>query len=350
MHFSRLIVLLLLVLGYTDAAKSMKSMKVKGKMKVRAVSRRYCVDCGQRHYDKYWYNMGSTFTVCRDAYLRISYAIPDNMPRSWAMYQFVQNARHRDNTGCLCHSLIERLDLQALRQMFSILSQSQRRRYRSLHFAIFAAGFAICLYFAAPISTFINFFEIQTQYNLAHHATIAKAALALCQKMYAKLFVVNGVLHQQKKNGRGISALKNPSERRSGLVRCQQLVQECDKWWEASKSLAGILRERGPISIAKLLQTLADANMQAWTGDPTYANVRMARALVFMVEKTFADSGEDWEVLFKMSKAVKDKVLGMGLEDYDTALEHVAAMRRFLELPSYSLEDLVCYICLLSES
>ena len=160
---------------------------------------------------------------------------------------------------------------------------------------------------------------------------------------------MDGALHQTKKNGRGISALKNPSERRSGLVRCKLLVQECERWWGLSKSLADILRQTGPTSIAKLLQTLAAANMNAWTGDPTYANIRMTRALVFMMDGVFADSADEWKALFKMSKAVKDKVVAMGFEEYETAMEHRDAMRRFLNSPAYSLADLVCYTCLLSD-
>ena len=147
MKFVWCFLLLLMALGCAIAAKP---VKVKRNKRVRLVLEKWCVACGKKHSDIYWYTMGTALHVCRAAYRRINYAMPGSMPVSWAMYKFIKGVHRRDSTGCLCHSLAERHDLQALRQMYSILSQSKQRQHRTLQFAVFAAGFAISLYFAAP--------------------------------------------------------------------------------------------------------------------------------------------------------------------------------------------------------
>ena len=130
MKFVWCFLLLLSALGCASAANP---VKVKSNNKIRAVLEKRCVACGKKHSDRFWYNVGSTLHVRRAAYRRINYAVPGSMPVSWAMYKFIKGVHRRDSTGCLCHSLAERHDLQALRQMYSILSQSRQRQHRTLH-------------------------------------------------------------------------------------------------------------------------------------------------------------------------------------------------------------------------
>ena len=160
---------------------------------------------------------------------------------------------------------------------------------------------------------------------------------------------MSGELSGKKKKGRGISPTKNPSERFNGSVRYKLLLEDDanGQWAKASAKIARHIDAGGTISLSVVHSVVAPFELQAWTGDDDYSNIRMVRSMVSMFEKNFSDTPADWNLWYRMSTSVKTKCDEFQVSEYKQAVRHRNAMRRFTSNPRYSFGDLICYICLI---
>ena len=141
----------------------------------------------------------------------------------------------------------------------------------------------------------------------------------------------------------------NPSERRPGWVRFEQLISDWRAWWACSAKIAAILSQDRAVEIGELLSELQDADLVAYSGRKNqYASVRFVRMLVQVSNCRFADTADDWGILRAMTVHVRGAVVHYGLERYEDAIQVRNAMRRAAKTKGgYSLSDLIIFLCLL---
>ena len=98
--------------------------------------------------------------------------------------------------------------------------------------------------------------------------------------------------------------------------------------------------------IDEALAILREGKTKAFNGKPDYKNIRLMRALCLLMNKPLKDTEKTWRRLRRMSKSVKKNVKACGIYSYGTALKFRDSMRRRLDDDSYSLDNLICFVCL----
>ena len=111
----------------------------------------------------------------------------------------------------------------------------------------------------------------------------------------------------------------------------------------------GLFVFRAPTSLAAVVKVIRDAQLSSYGACANYAMVRFARALVIAIGKGFRDTESDWGACRGMSRNVLRRFDELGLRTWGAALSARDTMRRHLGMPSYTLCDLTCYVCLSSK-
>ena len=143
----------------------------------------------------------------------------------------------------------------------------------------------------------------------------------------------------------GLSVLKNPSERRSGVTRFIRLSKEIDVWRNCAEHLAAHFDTTFKIVLRSVLKILSDSKLRTYDHKPLYKNIRVIRALVTSIGKTFADTPDCWSIWRHMSKNIRVVVFASGLWDFEDAVRFRDAMAKTLN-EAYTLADLLCFMCL----
>ena len=135
--------------------------------------------------------------------------------------------------------------------------------------------------------------------------------------------------------------MSNPPERRSGRVRFFALARSLRLWQTVSFQIAG---EMGPIvALQDILAALRHDGFSVFTDKASYSNIRLIRMIVVASGSGIADTEQDWDVLRRMSPAVRALCVRWGL-CHGAAIALRDAMR--VHYPGYSLLDLSCFLCL----
>ena len=143
----------------------------------------------------------------------------------------------------------------------------------------------------------------------------------------------------------GLSVLKNPSERRSGVSRFIRLSKEIDVWRNCAEHLAAHFDTTFKIVLRPVFKILSDAKLRTYDHKPIYKNIRVIRALVTSTGNTFADTPDCWSIWRQMSKHIRVVVLASGLWDFKDAVRFRDAMAKTLN-EAYTFADLMCFMCL----
>ena len=90
----------------------------------------------------------------------------------------------------------------------------------------------------------------------------------------------------------------------------------------------------------------APRRLKRYNGKKThYSSVRLARAIVCTLA-SFSDEPADWQAFLGMSKGQRKKAQHWGVAAFSAAIRTRDAIRRDRSVPSYSLADLACLMCL----
>jgi len=103
------------------------------------------------------------------------------------------------------------------------------------------------------------------------------------------------------------------------------------------------------VSIRAMLKILGDAKCVVFDGKKQYKNVRCCRLLASAVGKVFVNDTMDWEVFATMSPHVSGVIDILGLRSYKRARIYVEALARELNIPAYSINDFIIFVCLLKK-
>lgn len=254
--------------------------------------------------------------------------------------QVTYNLTTIDKTSYSIVALDLRPDCRAIVSMGTLCSLSLSWKAHS----IFLIGYGLQLYWQYPMQTFFE--------RISSHRPrdVGKMHLLdICvelEKIYARkrCRAQHGVLCLGP--GPGLSALKNPTERRSGLVRFRKLSREVDLWKITADKLWALLRRGRRVPLKLIIDELMKADLKSY-GDPGYGLYRSVRAIHIVTGSKHADTIEDWYVWRAMSTHLKRVTKAKGLWEYSNAILWRDALRRHFRRPHYSLSDLTCFICLL---
>ena len=209
--------------------------------------------------------------------------------------------------------------------------------------SVFLIGYALQLYWPQSIGIFIH--EIlQYPYRSVNRSVLLRV-LSVVEGRLCGLRVSNGVLCL---GPQGADPMRNPSERRSGVVRYRLLAHEVDRWASVAHQLQFYI-EHMVCTIPTLLLLIRDGHLRSYKGLGDYANVRLVRCLISSARAATADSKECWRCLSRMSPHVHAIVRRNAL-DYETAVDVRDRLRVLLSTEDYTFMDVVCFLCMIRAS
>ena len=157
--------------------------------------------------------------------------------------------------------------------------------------------------------------------------------------------VLDGQLVVPRK--KGISCTKNPSERRCGRIRFNEIIDDLPAVSAMCGRMQVYFANNSVVSVASMLKVMGKTCIYKST--VTYKSVRCCRILAEASRKVLKDCIEDFEVFRRMSAHMRSALKMRGIEDFKTAMKFVEGMRCITGLPDYALNDLIIYTCLLDK-
>ena len=146
---------------------------------------------------------------------------------------------------------------------------------------------------------------------------------------------------------KGISCTKNPSERRCGRIRFNEIIKDFPAVLAMLGRMEVYFAQNASVSVAAMLKVLRQSCI--YKSKPTYKNVRCVRILAEAAGKKLKDCPEDFEVFSRMSRHMRSALKSRGMDDFKTAMKFVEGMKQTTGLKEYSLHDFIIYTCLLDE-
>ena len=308
-----------------------------------ARKRAKCLSCGATTASL-WYCLNATFYFCTSCVhgqyrTQKCYGGVYPMIPTWPI--FMDNTESVDNTGSAISIVANRPDAMALAAYAHMSSKW------ALSDSVFLFAFCLAFYWSWPIHFFATICLAAKPGKLT--PIFLRSALSRTRKHCQSIKVKSGNYFHK-----GLSAIKNPSERTSGVKRYLQLISDGRKWHYTAIALADFLfkakKGRKPVELQPMLNILGACGMRAYTGKVNYGNLRMLRLLVHSYGLKLADSERDYWLLYRCSAHVKKTYNRVGIgEFYAVAIHFRNALRVKLKDPAYSLSDLTCYVCLLDK-
>ena len=174
-------------------------------------------------------------------------------------------------------------------------------------------------------------------------ATLARIGLEVFDQFKA-FRVVDGQPAAASRS-KGISCTKNPSERRCGRIRFNQIIKDLPAVLLMLTRMREYFQANATVSVAAMLKVVGNSCIS--TSRATYKNVRCVRILAEAAGRLLRDCREDFEVFRRMSPHMRCALQPRGMDDYKTAMKFVEGMKEETGLTQYSHKDLIIYTCLL---
>ena len=306
------------------------------------MSSRYCCFHDRHHHSSHWYSLsggGPEFDGahwCSAAYLRLVRLGSVRHPL-WLLLN--QQVSATDVTGRCIALLLRRADIMALRAADSMLRVSPS--WAALRHRVWAIGFLLQAYWPEPMAMLLSHFLQSSPLSVTMpllRSWWRRVARAVRGCRYLDGLMVTG--------SRGCQPMKNPSERCSGSVRYMRLARSMQKWRIAADRVALALQGAGPyVALRAVLGAMRVADFHVFSDSVTYANVRIARAIIVGCGYRIADTADDWLVLSRMSPSMRSLCRRWGL-NHAAAIQLRDAVRGTYS--EYSFLDLSCFLCLAS--
>ena len=299
----------------------------------------FCVYCDRKHRGLFYSLPGEESSYFCDAgrsHARRELSLSD--PMTPCFVEAISKQHRVDATGHLICALDYRGDVRALISMSSLCGFSSAWRQH----AIFFTGFGLQLYWIWPMMSFYTAVCGFSPMAVTRGDLMAIAASLSRRYNRRRCRVVRGALLAG--SGPGLFALKNPSERRSGLFRFRALAREIDVWKDLSCQCRGLLRRGHVLPLEPIVSVLRGGATLAF-GHAGYGFYRLVRSLFIVSGARHADTPEDWYAWRTMSTHLRKVTEAKGLWEFQNAMLWRDSLRVRLRLLHDSLSDLTCFIC-----
>ena len=296
---------------------------------------KYCSACRRKHPSDHWYGIDD-FKYCCASYTRMFRQGFRVCHPSWSLFEHC--ARESDETGARISAAVYRRDVLAIREGAVLMSSSMVKPRIRMLVSLLASTY----YFPWPSHAFI----------------LRIVGLACKEPSKASLARIGGEVYDQFKAFRvldgqlvaapctkGISCTKNPSERRCGRIRFDEIIEDIPAVLAMLDRMEVYFAENATVSVAVMLKVFGKSCI--YKSAPTYKNVRCCRILAEAARKGFKDCIEDFQVFKRMSPHIRSALKSRGIDDFKTAMKFVEGLKDTTGLKEYSLNDFIIYTCLL---
>jgi hypothetical protein len=297
----------------------------------------FCAACGCRHSHRRWYGTGN-WKYCGIVYGRLLRRGARVCHPSWPEYE--DNVETIDETGARISAAKYRVDVGAIQNIWALCSMYPG--WESPTDILLLGILAGQYYFSWPMHAFVH--------EVCSHSPARLGSRVSCigEKIFARFqcsrFWRNGLVTGTSK---GIGVTKNPTERRNGIVRFRQILDDFTNSRSMCAAMAAYLQKPGKVSIVVMLKILGESASSVFSGKTTYKNVRICRIMAVTAQKEFQNSPQDWNVFSRMSPHLRSALKRRGITTYELAIQFAEAISNVIGMPSYTLNDFSIYTCLL---
>ena len=302
------------------------------------MSTKYCFACRRKHQSRHWYGVGDC-KYCTVAYTRMFRQGMRVCHPSWYMYE--ENCHVFDGTGARICAASYRRDVTAIRDAAVLVSGSMLSSRMRMLVVLLSSTY----YFSWPSQAFISGIVELAEAEPSRQKLASIGASVF--KRFSVYRVVNGRLSDGPPS-QGISCTKNPSERRCGRIRFQEILADLPGVLALMSRVEAYFAANARVSVVSMLKVFGKSCM--YTCSPSYKNVRCCRILAEAFSKRFIDCVEDFKIFKRMSLHMTQTLKEWGISDFDTAMKFVDGMKDTCGLPTYSLNDFIIYTCRMSSS
>ena len=161
---------------------------------------------------------------------------------------------------------------------------------------------------------------------------------------FSDIRVFRGILRRGQ--SAGLIVVRNPNSRDGAMEDFDRYCNDARAVLKVAQEIALVLSPPPTqIEIGTILDAVTRANSKTLSGKHPYRDVRVARAVIFMLRLRPADSEDDWLYYRAMSESISAKIKNLGIWTFGDAKKMRDAIRGHLSKPAYSFGDLACLVC-----
>jgi len=304
----------------------------------KSADSRYCSDCKRKHHAAKWYGDDS-FWFCHRVYRSMERAGWTVLHPSWSV--FYNAMTDIDATGSRIAAAQYRMDVNAVSDAYVLFAMYPQWESLKLFLVLLAAQ----MYFPWPMHEFVHSIG-RKSCGILSRDLLLKIGDEIFTR-YSSMRVLNGRLVYG--TSKGFDCTTNPSERKNGSVRYHLMVEDLRGCMCLCSLVEDYFSKNNNVSISAMLKILGDSKCVVFDGKKQYKNVRCCRLFASAAGKVFVSDAIDWEVFATMSRHVSGVIDTLGLREYKRAAKYVEALGRELSIPSYSINDFIIFVCLLTK-
>ena len=312
------------------------------------VAQMYCIGCERKHRAQF-YRKGLTADepcgYCKATLNALTYqqqiAPQELFHPAWSKIK--KALVECDNTDHPICSLHLRADLQALASQDAMV-QDRKYAWNTLAHRIYFSLFAFSLYWPWPMASLWN--EVRHTKQSQMTPQLWSKAGKKIHAEFSDTRVCRGIL--MRRQSAGLIVVRNPSSRDGAMEDFERYCNDAPAILKIAQEIAVVLTPPPrQIEIGTILHAMTRASSRTLSGKHDYHNVRVARAIIFMLRLRPADSENDWQYYRSMSTSISAKMKSLGIWTFGDAKKMKDAIRAHSSNPAYSFGDLACLVCLM---
>lgn len=293
-----------------------------------AVTQIYCIGCRRKHRGQFYrkdLDDDEPYAYCKDTLNKLTYqkevAPHELFHPAWGRIK--EALGQSDSTDHPIHSLRLRADLQALKSQDAEL-QNSSTAWRTLVHRIYFCLYAFSLYWSRPMSSLWREVKLETPSQMTK--TLWTNAGKKITSEFSNLRIRGNILLYRQRTG--LMILRNPSSRDGAMEDFARYCSDTPAILKVSQEIAKALTPLPrQVELGTILGAMARGKSSALTGSNDYRNVRVARAVVFMLGLRPADTEADWVYLRSMSDSISSKTKNLGIWTSGNAIKMRDAIR-----------------------
>eukprot|EP00927_Polykrikos_kofoidii_P047136 TRINITY_DN41219_c0_g1_i1.p1 TRINITY_DN41219_c0_g1~~TRINITY_DN41219_c0_g1_i1.p1 ORF type:complete len:318 (-),score=24.73 TRINITY_DN41219_c0_g1_i1:101-1054(-) len=163
---------------------------------------------------------------------------------------------------------------------------------------------------------------------------------------FSNMRVQRGIL--MRGESAGLNVLVNPSSQDGAMEDFERYCNDAPAVVKAAQEIAKVVTPPPrQIEISMILHAMTRASSRAASGQHDYRNVRVARAIIFMLRLRPAESEDDWQYYRSTSTSISSRMKSLGIWTFGGANKTRDANRAHSSEDAYNLGDLACLVCLM---
>jgi hypothetical protein len=252
-----------------------------------------------------------------------------------------------DHTGCKIVNAAVRHDVRSMLEVKRLMDMSGNDIFTEPAVAIYMLLFAFLLYWKWPTIKLMESVSTFTKQQLKNKKVMSIIIRSIYDQ-FESFRVQNGVLVRSSK---GLCSSSRDKDRGNSKKRMHYLLSQLPRWCAISQKLVPVLATR-PFRVSDAMTVLdCSKPLRGLSGKKhNYGSIGFIRCLAEAFSTTMCNDETEWLYLRSMSAGLAVRIRSLGLWEYGNASRCRLALAASTQCTTYSLSDMVVFVCLVDKS